>query len=221
MHKIVIKDIEKILSYQFNNKSILNIALTHPSVKSSPNNYERFEFLGDSIIDFVISECLVNNFRYDEGKSTIIKSEYVSRNNLAKISEGLNLIKFAKLHKSINFKSKSTINRINADLYESIVGGIYLDSNMETVKKFIYNTIINSKNMLEESNYKGKLNEFCHLKGYDDPVYTLVKKTGLNHNIKFSVNLLVNGKKYMGSGHKIKTAEINSAKKALIDLLGF
>ena len=51
--------------------------------------------------------------------------------------------------------------------------------------------------------------------------YTLVKKTGLNHNIQFSVNLLVNGKKYMGSGHKIKTAEINSAKKALIDLLGF
>ena len=221
MHKIVIKDIEKILSYQFNNKSILNIALTHPSVKSSPNNYERFEFLGDSIIDFVISEYLVNNFRYDEGKSTIIKSEYVSRNNLAKVSEGLNLIKFAKLHKSINFKSKSTINRINADLYESIVGGIYLDSNMETVKKFIYNTIINSKNILEESNYKGKLNEFCHLKGYDDPVYTLVKKTGLNHNIQFSVNLLVNGKKYMGSGQKIKTAEINSAKKALIDLLGF
>jgi len=221
VHKIVIKDIEKILSYQFNNKSILNIALTHPSVKSSPNNYERFEFLGDSIIDFVISEYLVNNFRYDEGKSTIIKSEYVSRNNLAKVSEGLNLIKFAKLHKSINFKSKSTINRINADLYESIVGGIYLDSNMETVKKFIYNTIINSKNILEESNYKGKLNEFCHLKGYDDPVYTLVKKTGLNHNIQFSVNLLVNGKKYMGSGQKIKTAEINSAKKALIDLLGF
>ena len=128
MHKIVIKDIEKILSYQFNNKSILNIALTHPSVKSSPNNYQRFEFLGDSIIDFVISEYLVNNFKYDEGKSTIIKSEYVSRNNLAKVSEGLNLIKFAKLHKSINFKSKSTINRINADLYESIVGGIYLDS---------------------------------------------------------------------------------------------
>jgi len=76
---------------------------------------------------------------------------------------------------------------------------------------------------LEQSQdyYKGKLNEFCHSKGYDEPVYTLVKKTGLNYNIKFSVNLLVNGKNYVGSGHRIKTAEINSAKKALIDLLGF
>ena len=221
MHKIVIKDIEKILSYRFKNKSILNIALTHPSFASSPNNYERLEFLGDSIIDFVISEYLINNFMYDEGKATVIKSKYVSRNNLAKVSEGLNLIKFVKLHKSINFKSKSTINRINADLYESIVGAIYLDSDMETVKKFIYSSIINRKSTLEESNYKGKLNEFCHSKGYDEPVYTLVKKTGLNYNIKFSVNLLVNGKNYVGSGHRIKTAEINSAKKALIDLLGF
>ena len=220
MHKIVIKDIEKILSYQFNNKSILNIALTHPSVKSSPNNYQRFEFLGDSIIDFVISEYLVNNFKYDEGKSTIIKSEYVSRNNLAKVSEGLNLIKFAKLHKSINFKSKSTINRINADLYESIVGGIYLDSNMETVKKFIYNTIINSKNMFEESNYKGKLNEYCHENGYKEPVYKVVKESGLDHLKKFSVKVFINGNSYEGSGSKIKNAEIKSAKKALIDLLG-
>ncbi len=221
MHKIVIKDIEKILSYRFKNKSILDIALTHPSVTSSPNNYERLEFLGDSIIDFVISEYLVNNFMYDEGKSTIIKSEYVSRNNLAKVSEDLNLIKFVKLNKSINFKSKSTINRINADLYESIVGAIYLDSNMKTIKDFIYRTIINNKSMLKESNHKGKLNEFCHSKGYDEPVYTLVKKTGLNHNVKFSVNLSVNGKNYVSSGSRIKTAEINSAKKALIDLLGF
>ena len=71
MLKIDIKNIEKILSYQFKNKTILEIALTHSSIKSNLQNYERYEFLGDSIIDFVISDYLVNNTSYDEGLSLI------------------------------------------------------------------------------------------------------------------------------------------------------
>ncbi len=220
MLKIDIKNIEKILSYQFKNKTILEIALTHSSIESNPQNYERYEFLGDSIIDFVISDYLVNNTSYDEGRSTIIKSKYVSRKNLAKVSKSLNLIKYIKIHRSINLKLNSTLNRINADIYESIVGGIYLDSNMKTVKKFIYNTLLNEKYIPLSNNYKGKLNEYCHENGYNEPVYKVVKESGLDHLKKFSVKVFINGNSYEGSGSKIKNAEIKSAKKALIDLLG-
>ena len=91
MLNIDTNNIEQILSYHFKNKSLLNIALTHSSIKSTHYNYERFEFLGDSIIGFVVSDYLINNTNFDEGRSTIIKSKYVSRKNLA---EGIKKSKF-------------------------------------------------------------------------------------------------------------------------------
>ena len=217
---IDINEIEEILSYQFKNKSLLKIALSHTSVTSSPYSYERFEFLGDSIIDFVVSDYLINNTNFDEGRSTIIKSKYVSRKNLADLSKSLNLIKYVKIDNSINLKSVATLNRISSDIYESIVGAIYLDSNIDKVKKFIYDTLLNKKHTYLSENYKGKLNEYCHLKGYNEPIYKIVKETGLNHLKKFTVELNINGNIYNATANKIKDAEIKSAKIALTDLLG-
>ena len=219
MLKIDIKNIEKILSYQFKNKTILEIALTHSSIESNPQNYERYEFLGDSIIDFVVSDYLINNTNYDEGESTIIKSKYVSRKNLADISKSLNLIKYVQIDNSIILESDATSTRISSDIYESIVGAIYLDSNIDTVKKFIYDTLLNKKYTNISDNYKGRLNEYCHEKGYDEPIYKVIKETGLDHLKQFKVEVKINGKIYKASASKIKNAEMKSAKIALIDLL--
>ena len=139
--KIDINNIENNLSYKFNDKSILELAFTHSSIKKIPNNYERLEFLGDSIIDFVISDWLFrNNKNINQGELTIIKNSYVSRKNLSLIALEMDLISYAIIHKSVKLDSKTVIDRINADLYESLVAAIYLDSNYKTVKNFIYNT---------------------------------------------------------------------------------
>ena len=219
MLNIDTNNIEQILSYHFKNKSLLNIALTHSSIKSTHYNYQRFEFLGDSIIGFVVSDYLINNTNFDEGRSTIIKSKYVSRKNLAKVSKSLNLIKFIQIDNSINLKSVATSTKISSDIYESIVGAIYLDSNIDTVKKFIYNTILNKKYINISDNYKGRLNEYCHEKGYDEPIYKVIEEAGLDHLKHFTVQVKINGKIYIASGSKIKNAEIKSAKIALNDLL--
>ncbi len=216
-----VNNIEQILSYQFKNKSLLKIALSHSSIKSTPYNYQRFEFLGDSIIGYVVSDYLIKNTNYDEGRSTIIKSKYVSRKNLAEVSKSLNLVKFIQIDNSINLKSVTTSTKICSDIYESIVGAIYLDSNIENVKKFIYDTLLNKKYTNISDNYKGRLNEYCHEKGYDEPIYKVVKETGLDHLKQFRVEVKINGNIYIASGNKIKNAEIKSAKKALDDLLGF
>ena len=213
--------IEKILSYNFNDKSILKLALTHSSIRSNPNNYERLEFFGDSIIDFIVSEwLLLKKEKLDQGELTTIKSTFISRKNLSLLGREMNLINYAIIHKSVDLSSNSTIDRINSDLYESIVGAIYLDSNYQTVKDFVYNTLL-KHNSLDQENYKGKLNELCHQQKIAEPSYSLISGSGPDHNKKYKVKVLVKDKIFFGYSTKIKQAEINAAKKALIDLFSF
>jgi len=213
--------IEEILSYNFNDKSILALALTHSSIKSNPGNYERLEFFGDSIIDFIVSEWLfLKKEKLDQGELTTIKSTFVSRKNLSLLGKEMNLINYAIVHKSIDLNSNSVINRINSDLYESIVGAIYLDSNYQTVKDFVYNTLLKHDSVTQE-NYKGKLNELCHQQQITEPSYSLISDSGPDHNKKYKVKVLVEEEIFFGYGTKIKEAEINAAKKALVNLFSF
>ena len=213
--------IEETLSYNFNDKSILKLALTHSSIQSNPSNYERLEFFGDSIIDFIVSEWLfLKKEKLDQGELTTIKSTFVSRKNLSLLGREMNLINYAIIHKSVDLSSNSTIDRINSDLYESIVGAIYLDSNYQTVKDFVYNTLLKHDSVNQE-NYKGKLNELCHQQQITEPIYNLISDLGPDHNKKYKVKVLVKGKIFFGYGTKIKEAEINAAKKALVNLFSF
>jgi len=213
--------IEEILSYNFNDKSILKLALTHSSIKFNPSNYERLEFFGDSIIDFIVSEWLfLKKEKLDQGELTTIKSTFVSRKNLSLLGREMNLINYVIIHKSVDLSSNSTIDRINSDLYESIVGAIYLDSNYQTVKDFVYNTLLKHDSVVQE-NYKGKLNELCHQQKITEPSYSLISGSGPDHNKKYKVKVLVKDKIFFGYSTKIKQAEINAAKKALIDLFSF
>jgi len=219
--KIDINNIENNLSYKFNDKSILELAFTHSSVKKTPNNYERLEFLGDSIIDFVISDWLFrNNKNINQGELTIIKNTYISRKNLSLIASRMDLISYTTIHKSVKLDSKSVTDRINADLYESLVAAIYLDSNYNTVKKFIHNTLLFFPT-IKEINYKGKLNEKCHQIKINEPTYTLISNQGPDHSKKYKVKVLIDNKSFFGNGTKIQEAEVNAARKALIDLFSF
>jgi ribonuclease-3 len=136
------------------------------------------------------------------------------------IGKNMNLIDYVIINKSVDLSSSKTVDKINSDLYESIVGAIYLDSDYETVKNFIYQTLINFKSFVDY-NYKGQLNQLCHQKKIKEPKYNLIHDSGPDHNKEYKVSVCVNNKKFFGSGKKIKEAEIEAAKDALINLFCF
>ena len=133
----------------------------------------------------------------------------------------MNLIDYISTDSSVNLNNQSTVDRINADLYESIVAAIYLDSNYEKVKSFIYRTLLNSDLIQKDENYKGRLNELCHENEIEIPVYNVILQTGPDHEKQYKVKILVKNKHFFGLGNKIKEAEMNAAKEALVNLFCF
>lgn len=160
------------LGYQFKNKTLLERALTHSS--KSEQNYERLEFLGDSILDFVVGDYLFKHSSEDEGNLTITRSHFVSENYLCKIFDELKLEKDVILGKSF----KGNISRaIKGDVVESIIAAIYLDSNLDTVYHFIENALhLDSFRSIKNDNYKSQLQELvqasfkCKMQYETEPV---------------------------------------------------
>lgn len=192
--------------YSFNNESLINLALTHSSFSS--NNYERFEFLGDSILDFLVAKILFNNTQLNEGMLTKVRSHYVSEDNLSLVFDNLQLKDKVKLGKSCKQVTKS----IKCDIIEAIVAAIYLDSNLENCENFIKsNLFIEDINTIEVLDNKSMLQEIAQSKKMQ-VVYTLVKQTGLSHKPTFEVEAKVD--KYVAvavSGSK-QMAEQKAAK---------
>ena len=211
--------IESIISYKFKNKSILKIALQHPSKKIFPNNYERLEFLGDSILGAIVSEWLFKDNNNDnEGDLTKKRSLLINKNKISMVAQSLKLIKYADIDNNIDLTIESTRDKISSDLYESVVGAIFLDSNYDNAKKFIKNSLLIKESLslsTKNFNNKGDLNEFCHFKNFEQPVYKLIKKSGFEHRKIYKVSLLVKDIFFFGEGYRIKDAENLAAFNAL------
>lgn len=145
----------KKINYNFKNENLLNLALTHSS--RSEDNYERLEFLGDSILDFLVGEYFYKNCEEAEGKLTVLRSHYVSENYLAKVFDKLDLKNDVKLGKSY----KGEISKaIKGDVVEAVIAAIYLDGGLENAKKLLQQNfdLENYKNIVDD-NYKSKLQE--------------------------------------------------------------
>ena len=143
------------IGYIFKNKSLYTRALTHSS--RSDKNYERLEFLGDSILDFLVGEYFYINCDEAEGKLSVHRSHFVSETYLSKIFDELNLENDVLMGKSYQGKlSKS----IKGDVIEALLAAIYLDGGLESAKKFVYDNfdLESYKNIVDE-NYKSKLQE--------------------------------------------------------------
>ena len=209
--------LQKKINYFFKDLSLLKIALTHSSYLKKTYNYERLEFLGDSIIGLIVSETLFLNFNdKKEGYLSQKKSLIINKNNLAHISNHFNLINYANIGDSINFSNKSSIARISADLYESLIGAIFLDSDYETVKMFVNSSLLNQEYFSDKINSKGKLIELCSKIKIKEPVYYLIDELlSTDDNKIFNIKLEVGNKCFFGKGSKLKDAEENASSKAL------
>ena len=214
--------IEKTLKYQFKNKNYLTQALTHRSKVSNPRkNYERLEFLGDAVIDIVISKFLMKEFPMgDEGLLTQKRSGLVQKQFLGSMGNHLNLISYASIDPTVNITNQKVLIRQSANLFEALIGAMYLDGGLNPCRRTIKETIWKHKNEAwKTKNYKGELIEYCHSNSLKTPVFLVSNVTGPEHQKMFEVHVTINEKTYPpGFGSNKKTAEQRAAENTL-DLL--
>ena len=212
-----IKELEKIIKYNFKKFSLLKKALTHKSFDNNYNN-EKLEFLGDRVLGLVISEKLLE--KYPDEKEGIIDKKFanlVNKKTCLLIAKKINLKKFILLGSS-HKKLERSADKISSDCLEAIVGAIYLDGGLKTVEKFIFNFweeyLLKSSITLIDS--KTKLQEFSLKKFKELPKYIFFKKTGPQHRPLFKTEVQIpNSKKIIGIGSSKKNAQQNAAAKLL------
>ena len=206
------QNLESRIGYTFKNKNLLEEALIHKSLNSQ-TNYERLEFLGDALLNIIISDWLYEKYpKYNEGLLTQKRAQLVNKKILTKIAKIIFIDDDLIIGNSIQKDNLKTIDNIFADVFESVLGAIYIDSGIEYAKKIIHkHLLVNSENPnMINQNFKGILIEKCHLLGYNEPVF----KTRQNQS-GFKSELIINKTSYKGTGNTKKNAEINAAKSAL------
>lgn len=211
--------LESKINYVFNDKTLLVRALTHSSFDSE-NSYEKLEFLGDSILGFSVAEYLYNNYPLREGDLSKIRAKIVSAKELCKVANSLKLSQFVRLGNS--YSNMQISYNILADMVESIIASIYLDSgDISLSKKFIYDYIIisyeNITNIINANmDYKTLLQEKYQSQGVCDIEYVTVSSTGKSNDMTFTVELRISGSAVStATGKSKREAEQKCAKIAL------
>ena len=171
------KKIEAKIGYRFKNYKLIQLAFTHRSINNKPNkNFERLELIGDSVLNLIVTDWLLSRYpNLNEGVITQKRSNLVNALFLSKISDLLKLNDFLIINKNNTNKKINLSSKMKSNLYESIIGAIYLDSNLNNAKSFIYRTLIIHENLsLENKNFKGLLIEYCHRKYNISHLFQLV-----------------------------------------------
>lgn len=189
-------DLQESIGYRFRDSSILVTALTHQSYANEHmvDSYERLEFLGDAVIEMVVSKFIYDNLSLTSGELTKLRASLVSTVYLSNISNKLRLNEYVLKSKSLSSLSKKNI----ADLFESLIGAVFIDGGIDcaqsVVEKFVIINIDNVKDILiNNSDYKTKLQELCQSKNQNFS-YELIDSFGLDHDKNFVVVLRIEGK---------------------------
>lgn len=216
--------LEKKIGYHFKNRLLLETALTHSSYanekKGNAECYERLEFLGDSILGFVTAEFLYKHpMHIPEGRMTKLRAELVCEQSLSTVAGTLGIGEFMRLGKGEERSGGRTRISILADMVESVIAAIYLDSGMEEAKKFIYANLLSNAEITQTHksyDYKTELQEFVQKNGESSIVYEELSETGPDHDKVFTFRVIINGvPSGEGSGKTKKEAEQAAAGKAL------
>ncbi len=185
------------------------------------NDYERLEFLGDAVLELVMSDYLYNNLNVKEGDMTKLRASYVCENALYEYAMGLALSRFIKVGHGEENDGGRYKKVILADIFEALMGAIYLDLGFETVKRVILNittSYIENPKIVFFSDYKSALQEFVQTE-QRSLVYEVIDENGPAHNKTFTVNVKVDNIVYgVGTGSSKKEAEQEAAHNALLKL---
>lgn len=219
-----VKIIEEKIGYVFKDKKLLVRAFTHSSFSKNVNeHYETLEFLGDSIVDFVVAEKLFELMQNaDEGVMTKVRALIVSETPLADAIDTLRISDFAQMGVGETRRKFYDSKSFKCNLFESITAAIYLDGGMEFAKKFALNLLENKiedviKNA-EFEDYKSRLNEVAEKRGFSVE-YKQIGQSGPAHKPVFEFEVFVNGEKCgSGFGTSKREAQEKCAKVALYTL---
>ncbi len=210
-----------ILNYKFKDNYLFDQAMTHSSsVKNKIFSNERLEFLGDRVLSLCLSTYLFNKYKSDsEGDLAKRHALFACADTLYKIAKSIHLYKFIKTAFVIDLESKHDKN-VLADAVEALIGAIYLDSNFETVYKFVIslydNLLLDQK--IAPQDFKTQLQEFTQSKYHQIPIYEVISITGPDHDPKFDVKVSIQLFISYGSGTSKKLAEQDAAHNLLTQL---
>lgn len=186
--------------HEFNNKVLLRAALTHPSaVEGQPvsASYERLEFLGDSILGAVVARSLFESYpEFDEGKLTRLKVSLVSGATLSEVSHELGIDDIIIFGASETGTGARGLHSALENVYESLVGALYLDAGWDAAAEFIHRTLkphLASERAEHPANPKSFLQECVQADGHEPPAYKLVGSEGPAHAPTFTAVVLIDG----------------------------
>ena len=216
--------LQEYFGYQFKDISLLETALTHRSCLNQPNiteSYERLEFLGDAILEMLISVYLFNKYPNKmEGYLTAARSATVRTESLSQVSINNHFNDYIRMSKGEEATGGRKNSSILEDIIESIIGALYIDGGISIAKTFFEKFILpNAKDIIALDRLKdpkSSLQERVQSLGITSPVYQTVGETGLDHEKTFEVAVFIEGKQLsVGTGRNKQEAEQKAAQKAL------
>ncbi len=227
-----IKALSKILKEKFdisfNNEALLMEAMTHSSYTNEHKEMkgiynERIEFLGDAVLELTISDWLFRQFpHFQEGQLTKLRAQIVCEDSLSLLAKECSLNEYLLLGKGETLSGGREKPAILCDVFEAFIGALYLDKGVNEVQRFLNLVVIPKiKNGRYEliTDFKTELQEYLQQNGPVHIRYELVKEEGPSHDKTFTVQLIVDGKKYKtASGKTKKAAEQMAAKLTMEEL---
>jgi ribonuclease-3 len=218
--------VEKIINYKFRNRDLLYTAFKHSSFlpvtkEKYHRSNERLEFLGDAVLDLVVTEFLYTSMpKRSEGELSKIKSVLVSRSVLAEVIASLNVGKHLMVNRGEEKTGGKTRPSNMANLYEAVLGAVYLDGGLKKAALFVEETLLSRHEKLLNHkrfiNYKSILLEHIQSLGPGNPIYNLVNECGPDHEKRFVMNVSVDGgEDAQGEGRTKKLAEQSAAHNLL------
>ena len=225
-----LQDLEKLLGYTFRNQDLLLRALTHRSFVNEHeaerlHNNESLEFLGDSVLGFLISARIFQRYpELTEGELSKIKAYLVSAANLVRLAEAIRLGEFVRLSRGEEKTGGRMKRAIAVDAFEAIIGAIYLDGGVDAASEFVerqVETFFEGQDFtqLTYGDFKSALQEQLHNLGGPEPVYRVVDEIGPDHKKTFVVQVVVRGEVIAeSSGRTKKEAQQSAARLALENL---
>ena len=202
-------------------EKLYNTAVSHSSYANehkARKDYERLEFLGDAVLDLVIADYLYSNHNEDEGEMTKVRASYVCENALYEYSMDLGIYRYIKVGHGEEKEGGKYKKAILSDIFEAIIGAIYLDLGYATARRTALNIIvpyIENPNKVFFSDYKSSLQEYVQTE-QKTIFYDLVKEEGPAHNKTFTIEVKIDDIVYgRGSAGSKKEAEQNAAKEAI------
>lgn len=225
-HQRRIEEIERIIDSPIDDPFLFIKALRHRSILadenfSSTDSYERLEFLGDAVLDLIVTEIIFDKFPDEnEGFLTKLRAKLVKGDALAEYSKKLNISEILVIGDRAQGQGIEFSKSVLADVFEALIGAIYLDAGYESAARFVQKIIkeqVNFDSLTDTlDNYKSMLLEYAQANQLSIPRYEVIAESGPGHNKTFEIKVIVDGKDMgQGKGKSKKAAEQKAAKNAL------